>query len=32
MYGVDGAAQLRDEVNPNVYIDRQLNQYGAGAE
>jgi 1,4-alpha-glucan branching enzyme len=31
-YKVDPAAQIRDNVNPRVEIDRQLHQYGGGSE
>ena len=32
MYGVDPAAQIRDDVNPMVDIDRGLGQFGGGSE
>ena len=31
-YQVDPGAQLRDEINPNVGIDRSVGQYGGGAQ
>jgi hypothetical protein len=29
-YGVDPGAQLRDEIDPRVQLDRSLGQYGGG--
>ena len=31
-YEVDPGAQINDSINPNVEIDRELGQYGGGAE
>jgi hypothetical protein len=32
MYDVDPAAQIMDEVNPMVDIDRETGQYGGGSD
>lgn len=32
MYDVDPEAKVMDSINPNVGIDRSLNQYGGGAD
>ena len=31
-YDVDPAAKILDDINPRVRIDRNLNQYGGGAD
>ena len=32
LYDVDPAAKILDDINPKVRIDRNLNQYGGGAD